>query len=478
MSILLYLLKASACTLAFYAFYRMFLNRLTFFGLNRWYLLGTLALSFIIPALHFSLTREVAADTDLMADEHVAATGAAIGKVINNAATVDTAWSMPDILLYVYLTVAVLLGIKLIAGITKLLVKGYRQGVSEGQLFVVKQAGALHNSSFFNIVFLKNDLDAAEEAVVINHEQEHIKRLHSIDTLLIEIAKVVLWFNPIPYLYKTAMEQVHEYQVDAAVTNRYDRKDYAAMLLKLSGFNARALVNNFSGSQLNKRVNMLFAKGSKQISKVAYLLTAPVVATLVWFICVDHVYAQNVIPVTKSNFTVVIDPGHGGKNTGGQAEGFTEKDLALSIAKAVKTAGDAAGMDIVLTRTTDEYLSFDERLNKKADLFISLHVNSGPYNAKQNGILAITALKTSDASLQLASSCLAELGKLNGIATMQDVKKQRLVVLEKSTVPAALLELGYMTNASDLKFITAPDKQAQMATAIVNGIKQYQAKMK
>ncbi|MES2274620.1 MAG: N-acetylmuramoyl-L-alanine amidase [Bacteroidota bacterium] len=478
MSILLYLVKASACTLAFYTVYGLFLNRLTFFGLNRWYLLTTMVLSFIIPIMHFSMARQISAGTDVIPDEHLNTGMATIGAAISHPSAVDTAWTVPEILLYGYVVVAVLLGIKLCVSILKLLVLGHKQGMGQHQFTVVKQAAVLHNSSFFHMIFLKNDLDTAEEEVVIKHETEHIKRFHSLDIMLMEIAKVVLWFNPAPYLYRKSMEQVHEYEVDAAVTAQYNRKDYAGMLLKLSGFNAPALVNNFSGSQLNKRVNMLFTKRSKRVKKSLYVFIVPVFAALIWFLCVDRVYAQSILPT--NTFTVVIDAGHGGKNTGVVVNGINEKDVVLELAKAVKSAGDANGLNIILTRNNDESLSPDERVSKKADLFISLHANGVYKGAKSpNGIMAITSNRQGNPlSTLLAGTCLAELGKLKGIAVSADVKTQRIKVLEPTTRPSTLLELGYMTNPSDLRFITNPDKQAEIALAIVNGIKQYQAKTK
>lgn len=83
------------------------------------------------------------------------------------------------------------------------------------------------------------------------------------------MAKAIMWFNPVIYLWDKALEQTHEYEADEATANQFGSKDYASLLLKLAVSESQtALVHNFVKSPIKERIKMLFNTKSKKMKKI------------------------------------------------------------------------------------------------------------------------------------------------------------------------------------------------------------------
>jgi hypothetical protein len=222
MELINYLLKVSACLALFFAFYLLVLRKLTFFKINRFYLLLSILGSFIIPTLQFTIEREVEQISVIenpIAVQNIDIVNASnqqpiiIDATATNYQTESFDWYA--LLPYAYgVTVASLL---LLAfwRLTQLL--RYTQGGIKrvnGLKIVTKNKG-FTNCSFFNYVFVNHEqLTESELNVLLRHEEVHVKQWHSIDKIIMMIAKAILWFNPIIYLYDKALEQTHEYEAD------------------------------------------------------------------------------------------------------------------------------------------------------------------------------------------------------------------------------------------------------------------------
>ncbi len=117
---------------------------------------------------------------------------------------------------------------------------------------------------------------------MITHELEHVKSHHSLDVLYMEIVNVLFWFNPLIYLYKSAIKQTHEYLADAAVLYQTDKKMYGHILLRqsLSGIQI-ALAHSFFNSHIKKRIKMMYQKKSGKWAGLKYLLVLPLLTLIV-----------------------------------------------------------------------------------------------------------------------------------------------------------------------------------------------------
>ncbi|RZL30156.1 MAG: hypothetical protein EOP00_36845, partial [Pedobacter sp.] len=209
-----YLLKVSACSVLFFAFYLLVLRKLTFFKINRFYLLATLLLSFVIPTLHFTIEREV--EQAFVATEKVIAplnepqdfaAPQQFTTVENQTVKAqETDWLA--LLPFAYVLVAAII---LLIGIKKLLVllqHTKQKTTAVNGLKLLSKTDGFTNCSFFNYVFIdEKSLSAKEIEVLLQHEKVHADQYHSVDKILLMLVKAVLWFNPVVYLWDKALEQ-------------------------------------------------------------------------------------------------------------------------------------------------------------------------------------------------------------------------------------------------------------------------------
>lgn len=306
MELFSYLLKASAGLVLFFALYLLVLQKLTFFKFNRFYLLGALIVSFVIPTLHFTIEREVqpaaseivtvassmnienlqAAHTQQVVD---------VPKAFQPEKIIEQQIDWLALLPYAYAMITALL---LLIGMRKLfvLVRYTQQNAKsiDGLKLLGKTEG-FTNCSFFNYVFIDgSNLAPQELATLLNHERVHAQQYHSVDKIIMMTAKAIMWFNPVIYLWDKALEQTHEYEADETTANHFGSKDYASLLLKLAvSENQTALVHNFVKSPVKERIKMLFNAKSKKMKKLMYLLVVPIVLGITWGFTIEVV---NVVP--------------------------------------------------------------------------------------------------------------------------------------------------------------------------------------
>lgn len=487
-----YLLKASACSVLFFAFYLLVLKKLTFFKLNRFYLLATLILSFLIPALNITVERQVAqalpiAEEVATFDQTPQTQTEDITNTVTQLQTSPVAPSFDwfSLLPYFYAgIVLILVGIGLWQLISLLWHVRSNQKTTYGLKLVVKRSG-FTNCSFFNYVFVDQErLTEQELAVLLRHEQVHAQQYHSIDKIIMMFAKAVMWFNPVVYLWNKALEQVHEFEADEATSAHFGSKEYASLLLRLAVSKSNTpLIHNFVKSPIKERVKMLFNSKSKNMKKLMYMLVVPIVLGLIWGFTVKVV---EVFPseTEQNDFVLVLDAGHGGKQKGAEINGVTEKELTLAIAQKINAIAQSKGIKVVMTRSSDEDVSFKERLAKNGDVLISLHVNSEPntVDGKRNGIEMYTPIMDGTLKNPMANSVthyiFERLKKVEGIGIKNNPIQKNLMLLRESKSPAIALEMGYITNTSDFNFITNAGNQDKLATGIVDGVISYRNSIK
>jgi N-acetylmuramoyl-L-alanine amidase len=198
--------------------------------------------------------------------------------------------------------------------------------------------------------------------------------------------------------------------------------------------------------------------------------------------------------------TICLDPGHGGKDTGNRVGWHYEKIYTLALAAEVRDQLKKAGFNVVLTRTRDTYVDLPLRpmtANQRgADLFVSLHFNAtetGRNEVEGPETYCITPVGASStnargegsdygptagnrhepSSLLLAYQVQKSLVKNLGVED-RGVRRARFAVLRDSTMPAILIESGYMTHPVEGKKIFRDAYRRQLAQAIVKGILAYQ----
>lgn len=299
---LTYLLKVSACTALFFGFYLVVLRKLTFFKINRFYLLASLFLSFIIPALQLEVKREMPMlETELVGMPDLKPIQPAPVQLIQPVMVeyqpeVTSKIDWAGIMAYAYSGIALLLLLLCLWRLFVLLKHTGNYTKNSSGLKLITKTEGFTNCSFFNYVFINDaDLSVTDLSVLLKHEQVHARQYHSIDKIILMVFKSVLWFNPIVYLYDKALEQVHEYEADEITSADCGSEAYANLLLKLAISKSNMpLIHNFVKSPIKARIKMLFHAKSKNMKKLMYLLAIPVAVGLVWLFAVQVVYAQNI----------------------------------------------------------------------------------------------------------------------------------------------------------------------------------------
>jgi len=214
----------------------------------------------------------------------------------------------------------------------------------------------------------------------------------------------------------------------------------------------------------------------------------------------------------NKKYTIVVDPGHGGRDSGARGNGYNEKDIALQV--ATRLANNLRqDYNVIMTRDSDFFVPLDTRAkignDANADFFISIHLNSGSsssangtevfyFSKKDQGSYATQVAKFenkvdgsygdvpfSDFILndifyrknQKTSQAIAE-SVLNNLINTTGLRRRgvfgaNFAVLRGSNSPSILVELGFMNNYSDLSQYLTPDGQERAANAIGSAIRSY-----
>ena len=167
---------------------------------------------------------------------------------------------------------------------------------------------------------------------------------------------------------------------------------------------------------------------------------------------------------------VCIDAGHGGKDPGAESGGVQEKDIALTV--ALKVGALLKDCEVIYTRTEDVYVGLSERAlianQAKADLFVSIHCNSAP-STSANGVEVYVHTTRSAASTRAANVIYDRLLPASGLCG-RGVKANDYAVLRETSMPAVLVELGFVSNPNDRAQLVSERWQDKAAEAIVTGI--------
>jgi len=276
--ILLYLLKVSACIAIFFAAYKLLLSKLTFFKLNRIYLLSALFISFVIPVLTIEHKKEIVVHQTASEKSIVYSNDNAFEKDFVGAESEIDNTNWLQVLEYsYYFIIAVLL-------IRNIFLMGYIQSIlkkftvsKKASIILVQPNSKIKNCSFFNKIIIDSSLPDVERELVIKHESVHVNQVHVIDKLIVNTVACVLWLNPIIYFWRNEIYNNHEFLADEETVEMTDKSSYATLLLQLA-MPSNNLINSFSKLPLKKRIMMMYKKPNSNLQRFTYLIAIPVIS--------------------------------------------------------------------------------------------------------------------------------------------------------------------------------------------------------
>ena len=316
-----YILHISILIIGFYIFYQLFLVRETFFHINRWLLIGSILLAFLIPLYEIPqewsirnikpvlvTSSEVVDYTEVETSENnlvETETKPTIKKETSPKQTiVDTpnvksenyTISIIQALWYIYLIGVGIFGINLLIQLGTLIFQILRlPSLKDDGFRIVELKKDQPPYSFLNCIFInpeKYDWDTYNQ--IIEHEKVHIQQGHSLDMILAELLVVFQWFNPAAWQYRKMIENNLEFLTDQSMLHQgVNQEKYQLNLLKVSVPQYPiGLVMNYNQSFLKKRIKMMNVKKSSIRSSWKYLALLPLIGFAITLL--NDVQAQKV----------------------------------------------------------------------------------------------------------------------------------------------------------------------------------------
>ncbi|WP_126246903.1 T9SS type A sorting domain-containing protein [Chitinophaga rhizosphaerae] len=264
-ALFIYLLKANIALCLFYLAYRLGLRRMTFYTLNRFFLLGGIAFSSMFPLVDvndfFSRNVTLAAQVTYYVPDWTT-----LQKVES-----FTVWTLLE---YTFWAGVAVMASRFLVQMVSLLVLHLR--TEPDRLFgqeVRRMKGSVTPFSFFRKIYVNPELHTETELFsIVKHEQVHVKEWHTADIMMGEINNVFYWFNPGAWLMKSAIRENLEFLADRAILRSgINRKEYQYSLIQVNASQyAAGITNSFNLSHIKNRIFMMNKSRTSRIQLYRY----------------------------------------------------------------------------------------------------------------------------------------------------------------------------------------------------------------
>ena len=287
MEILFYILQTGSVYAALFLIYFLLFRNNTNFQTNRIYLLIILPLSFILPLLDFSIPQATQYQITLPTLE------------LSNTLSETMTYSWKDLIFFICLIASATVLFKLIYNLINTI-----NTIAEIKNGTQKE---IQPFSFFSFIHVSDDIEDEDRQAIFHHEQIHSTQFHSIDILIYEISKVILWWNPILWMGLNSVKSNHEFIADKLASEKADK--YSSVLVaQLLGVNCSVLANNFKSKPLiKKRIMMMKTKKSNRLSVLKYVLVIPVIGLTIMATTNKNVHATPIETVSQKGDNKVYD---------------------------------------------------------------------------------------------------------------------------------------------------------------------------
>jgi beta-lactamase regulating signal transducer with metallopeptidase domain len=301
-----FLLKSTISLAIFMGFYHLVLEREKMHQFNRFYLLFSIAISFIIPFLTFEIIKIIPVVQNIEPLNSVITSSSIPENEIqeNNLPKEENINFMFFILCGLYGIISFLLLVRFGKNIWKLISKSKSNSIvkyKNANLVLVEEETVPH--TFLNSIFINfedyNNRNIEDE--LYTHELVHVTQKHTLDILFIEFLKIIFWFNPLFIFYKKAIQLNHEFLADEEIVKTYNNVPFYQNLLlqKSSGNQTIYLASNLNYLVTKKRLIMMTKSTSKKIALLKKVAIIPILAGLIYFFCIEVVAKEKTISVNQ-----------------------------------------------------------------------------------------------------------------------------------------------------------------------------------
>ncbi|MFT5103461.1 MAG: hypothetical protein ACI86C_001115, partial [Candidatus Latescibacterota bacterium] len=287
----IYILKSVGCLAILFVFYKAVLERESFHNIKRFYLLGSLAVAFLIPLITFTQYVEITEPTLTF----ISTEGPLIiteQRVPNVPFLLISIWA-------IYGAGLLFFGLKFFRNLFRLAAKiKQNPNVRNKNFFHVLLKTPTVPHTFLQYIFLNKAKFENKEipAEVLLHEEAHALQKHSVDILLIELLQVIFWFNPLLYFIKHSIKLNHEFLADKAVLKQgVETSHYQNILLAFSSSAiSPTLANSINYSFIKKRFTVMKNQTSKKSFWIKTLLIVPLISLLLYGFSSRKIIQQNI----------------------------------------------------------------------------------------------------------------------------------------------------------------------------------------
>ncbi len=284
----------------------------------------------------------------------------------------------------------------------------------------------------------------------------------------------------------------------------FNGSTYLYMVDVATFYGMTMMVNGKDVTFKSKFSTITFAENSRQmtLNNVQFYLSRPIARTKQVFLIgksdfelvLEPILRPATITPKRAIKTILVDPGHGGKDVGAVNGKNYEKDVNLAVALRLATKLKARGFNVYMTRNKDSEISLDRRTKFAdtidADLFVSIHCNSAspsvngletyiatPQNDPAVGTTVVSrdtcaANKYDKTNAYLAYYTQRALIQRTGVAD-RGVRRKRYYVIRNTNCPSMLIEIGFISNNAELTNLKNPIQQEKITDAIIDGIIKY-----
>lgn len=285
-----YLITANLVFSVFFVLYMVALKRLTFFHLNRFYLLFSLVFSACVPLF----------PNVFVAQSNVLPV-VVLPEMVVNATTspeLQPVWQVTTWVYWLGVAVGVLLLFKALH-----LIQHLQRNAKAVKNYFVSQGH--HAFSFFNRIQIGDRIGGDVRDMILAHEWEHRRQWHSLDVVLFSMARILAWFNPLVHLAAKEMQLNHEFLADRVTVRRFGTDYQYTLLNQALDTQLFPLTNSFfSKSMIKNRITMMNKNHSRKWSVAMYALIIPAVVGSLWMSSCSE---QAGIPDSQQKMTQLQD---------------------------------------------------------------------------------------------------------------------------------------------------------------------------
>ncbi|SFU65053.1 N-acetylmuramoyl-L-alanine amidase [Pustulibacterium marinum] len=517
----LYAIQITIASGFLYLIYFFLLRKEKSFHFNRFYLLGSVMLSLVLPFISIQLENDLVQLPRIITEVQTSLqqfSGLEENLQKQTVAVFQQEHGV-DWLVYIYIGITSIFLIRFfwqLFSIFKLMLESEKRAGFRS----ISNPKHQYPFSFFHYILLPKDFKIEENQLVIAHEKVHVRQKHSVDVVFLELMTALCWFNPFIWLIKRAAKQNHEFLADKGASNE-NTENYLLQLLKVIKQQHKVSISSgFYFNQSKNRIMMLQQQKSsfvKVFSKISMVLGLVSVFFLVSaFSTIENLKEELLaMPVVQENellnsgvrslveqlapiqkdvkiiksegfsnsaiilnekptvrtkpFVVLVDAGHGGKDPGHN----NEKVVNLQMAKRLQQLSNEH-VKILLVREGDSYVDLYDRValadEVKPDLFLSLHCNAHAHSERQGIEVYYSNMNLkNEVSRDYGTTLLTNLID-NTIIEDGRLRTANFIVLRNNSCPAIMLEMGFLTNSKDKEMLTNETSQQHYAEVVFKSL--------